>query len=246
MNRVFFENCGIDDEELATIIQACHHLNDFKSSVYKQNAFGEKSLAQLPPLMHKKQIPHHLEEFRLIDCKITQSTSCQLVNTICSGSMLFKLALVNANLSETSIKQLAEFSNTSAYLRELDLSWCKTPRTTWTSFWEEVKSNRQLRELALVGNLLLEQNEEASTQTLAHIVHFIKKNHRVQHINFTSCGLHSLALKEIGASLRRTGSLLAIHLCSNPGVEEPGLIDWIRERVGCAPEEKQNRIPNLQ
>ena len=159
--------------------------------------------------------------------------------------MLFKLALVNANLSDASIKQLAEFCNTSAYLRELDLSWCKTPRTTWTHFWETLKSNRQLREIVLVGNFILEKSEGPCKQTIANICQFIKKNHRIQHINFTSCGLHSQALREIGASLRRTGSLLAIHLCSNPGVEEPGLIDFIRERARCMPPEKQNRVPNL-
>ena len=37
VNRFFFDNCGIDDQEMAIILNACCVLGDFKSFVYKQN-----------------------------------------------------------------------------------------------------------------------------------------------------------------------------------------------------------------
>jgi len=37
INRVFFENCGIDDEEFSYILKALLSLGDFKSIIYKQN-----------------------------------------------------------------------------------------------------------------------------------------------------------------------------------------------------------------
>lgn len=35
INRILFDNCGIDDLELSIIIEACLILKDFKSIVYK-------------------------------------------------------------------------------------------------------------------------------------------------------------------------------------------------------------------
>lgn len=35
INRLFFENCGVDDFEFSIIIEACTSLRDFKSIIYK-------------------------------------------------------------------------------------------------------------------------------------------------------------------------------------------------------------------
>jgi len=40
VNRVYFENCGLDDTELSIVIEAFSQLHDFKSIIYKQNVFG--------------------------------------------------------------------------------------------------------------------------------------------------------------------------------------------------------------
>lgn len=37
VNRLLLNNCGIDDTEFAKIIEACTHIHDFKSIIYKQN-----------------------------------------------------------------------------------------------------------------------------------------------------------------------------------------------------------------
>lgn len=73
-------------------------MKDFKSIIYKQNIFGELSLALIPQLLQRR-IPYHLEQLRIIDCKIQQSVSRRLVDHIVAGSHLYKLALVNCNLS---------------------------------------------------------------------------------------------------------------------------------------------------
>ena len=51
INLVMFDNCNIDDYDMSFIIKACLSLKDFKSIVYKQNAFGELSLALIPQLL---------------------------------------------------------------------------------------------------------------------------------------------------------------------------------------------------
>lgn len=44
-------------------------LRDFKSLVYKQNAINDKSIQSLKPILEKR-LPHHLEELKIIDCKV--------------------------------------------------------------------------------------------------------------------------------------------------------------------------------
>ncbi len=78
INRVYFDNCGIDDEEFASILGGLAQLKDFKSIIYKRNVFDENSLEALEPLLHKR-IPNHLEEFRLIDCTIPKSIFQELL-----------------------------------------------------------------------------------------------------------------------------------------------------------------------
>jgi|TARA_B110000285_G_C14790675_1_gene452888 hypothetical protein len=67
INRIVFDNCGIDDEEFAAMLQGLEVLKDFKKIIYRYNAFGHMSLKNLKPLLEKK-IPNHLEELRIENC----------------------------------------------------------------------------------------------------------------------------------------------------------------------------------
>lgn len=121
---------------------------------------------------------------------------------------LHKLALVNCNLQEKSIETIAAWAMESKHLWELDLSYCRTSRQTWTTFFEQIKDIKTLRKLGLAGNFLIEiNNESAKQQTLANIGSFIQRNPRIQHMDFTACGLFGDEIKEISHSVRRTGSL---------------------------------------
>ena len=108
VNRVYFNNCGIDDQEFASILEGLNNLKDFKAIIYKANMFGEKSLLNLRPLLLKR-VPNHLEELTLVDCRMNSSIVCRLVDLILdSRSQLRKLGLINANHSESSIMQICK------------------------------------------------------------------------------------------------------------------------------------------
>lgn len=79
MNRVFLNNCGIDDVEFSEILKGVNRLKDFKSIIYKANMFGEQSLLHLRPLLLKR-LPNHLEELTLIDCHMNTSLVCRLMD----------------------------------------------------------------------------------------------------------------------------------------------------------------------
>lgn len=59
INRVRFENCGIDDGEMANLLQAFVQFKDFKSIIYRSNELNENSLVELKQLF-AKGIPYHL------------------------------------------------------------------------------------------------------------------------------------------------------------------------------------------
>lgn len=67
INRVIFDNCGIDDEEFAAILGAVKKLRDFKKIIYRRNCFHLESLAEIQELFERK-IPNHLEELRIEHC----------------------------------------------------------------------------------------------------------------------------------------------------------------------------------
>lgn len=44
INRIVFDNCGIDDEEFAEILRGCARLRDFKKIIYRYNVLQDESI----------------------------------------------------------------------------------------------------------------------------------------------------------------------------------------------------------
>ena len=164
VNRVLFSNCGIDDGEFASILEGLAQLKDFKSIIYKMNTFGDLSLAALPALLEKR-LPNHLDEIKLIDCQMNSSMISQLVDLLLeTDSQLSKLALINANQTESSFDKIIMFLRESDFLKELDLSWSKLPPTSWRKFLSVVTENRQLASLNLSHNKILEDQPKLTEE----------------------------------------------------------------------------------
>ena len=69
VNRVMFNNCGIDGDEFAEILKGLNALKDVKSIIYKMNHINANSIKNLLPILEKR-LPNHLQELKLIDCQI--------------------------------------------------------------------------------------------------------------------------------------------------------------------------------
>jgi RNA-binding protein YhbY len=61
---------------------------------------------------------------------------------------------------------------------------------------------------------------------------FIKYNSKLLHLNIEGTGLTEYCLKEIAEALRKSRSLISIHLSDNVGLNE-STIDHIFQRVHC-------------
>ena len=44
INRIIFDNCGIDDDEFSEILKGIQKLKDFKKIIYRHNIFHQQSL----------------------------------------------------------------------------------------------------------------------------------------------------------------------------------------------------------
>ena len=64
------------------------------------------------------------------------------------------------------------------------------------------------------------ENEGLNSSMLAvkTLRNFIKMNNHLMHLNLTSTGMNSQMLNEFGVAMRRTKSLISLHLSGNPGI----------------------------
>ena len=99
MNRVLFNNCGLTGNKMAVILEGLTQISDFKSIIYKHNELNLLAVAKLEALF-LKQIPDHLSELQIIDCKI----HCSVIEALCELMMetncqVRTFGLVNVNHS---------------------------------------------------------------------------------------------------------------------------------------------------
>ena len=202
-------------------------------------------------------MPHHLEELKLIDCKINASLVCQLMNYLLEKSQLKSLSLVNVQHSPESFELVVKYLQESPHLKDLDLSWSIVMPSVWYSLMEVIGANRQLSTLNLSYNQLLEDQSQGLTaaerayggenQELSYHNHdimenlkqFIKYSTCLLHLDLQQTGLIYPAIQSIGHMLTRAQSLRCIHLCGNEGVTESN-IEWMLKRI----KGRRARIPN--
>jgi hypothetical protein len=103
--------------------------------------------------------------------------------------------------------------------------------------------------LSLVGNLIVHVTNKkgkleitaAGQKTMDNLVYFMKKNTALQHLDLTSCGLLRPQLEHIAGAVVKCGSLVGLHLCLNPGVDQD-CIDFFQKRVKCMPLTEQRKV----
>ena len=120
INRVRFDNCGIDDGEMAHLLSAFAQFKDFKSIIYRLNELHDEAVAGIAKLFEKK-IPYHLSELRISNCRITPDVTTDLIEAVMKKSSLKEFELSETVLYDDDVEFLAEFINKSRELEELVL-----------------------------------------------------------------------------------------------------------------------------
>ena len=157
MNRVLFNNCGLNGNKMAVILEDLTQISDFKSIIYKHNELNLLAVAKLEALF-LKQIPDHLSELQIIDCKI----HCSVIEALCELMMetqcqVRTFGLVNVNHSQSSFMRMCEYIQVSDRLRELNVSWqCVLPQVFF-ELLKIIRENRTLVSLNISWNPLIEK-----------------------------------------------------------------------------------------
>ena len=122
LNRIILENCGIDDDEFAAMLEGIKQLKDFKKIIYKRNTFHKKSVLAIKDLF-QRNIPNHLEELRIENCKMEPTVSEDLIKYIHEKNQFKSLGLVNINFTESTFETLVDTIVEADYLTDIDISW---------------------------------------------------------------------------------------------------------------------------
>ena len=157
INRVRFDNCGIDDLEMSNLLQAFFKFKDFKSIIYRQNELSELSLPWLSKLL-AKSIPYHLQELRISGCHLTPQITSQLIEVITKKSYLKQFELSKDIMSDDDALGVAEFCMASKNLEDLDLSANDLLPKAMDILLSVIRENKKLLFLNIAHNNLIEGN----------------------------------------------------------------------------------------
>ena len=72
----------------------------------------------------------------------------------------------------------------------------------------------------------------------------IKHSKTLQHIDLTGTGLSSQVIHSMGTALRRSRSILVIHLSGNPGLNLTNM-EYLTQRIRCRPNEDIERYTRI-
>ena len=61
VNRMLFDNNGIDGDHLATLLEGALKMEDFKALIIRRNLVNNAMIDKLGPVLQRR-VPHHLEE----------------------------------------------------------------------------------------------------------------------------------------------------------------------------------------
>jgi Ran GTPase-activating protein (RanGAP) involved in mRNA processing and transport len=95
-NKILMESNNMRDEDFAAVLEGLHKLQDIKSITYNKNEFGLKSAEALKIIVGLRYIPYHLEELRLVNCKISPQSMSVFLDVLEDRNYIKRLALVNA------------------------------------------------------------------------------------------------------------------------------------------------------
>lgn len=98
---MLFNNVGMNGDQLATILKGAAKMRDFKALTYKNGGINEQVIENLVPIL-RRPVPNHLEEIKIIDCKVSATLIEQLLEQLNTKSRIKKLALVNIQHTERS------------------------------------------------------------------------------------------------------------------------------------------------
>ena len=155
MDIVYLDNCGIDDEEMSSLLNGFCHLDRLRYLLYKENIFGPESLQAIQPLLLKRY-PNNLRQLKLVKLNISQQLLCDLLHFMTEEpTSLISLSLVQMSIPSTTMPLIVEYIDSNGQLEELDLSWNKFVPPDFILLMNCLQNNVIIKNLNLSWNLMI-------------------------------------------------------------------------------------------
>ena len=202
-----------------------------KSIVIQSNEVDDACVEAISTIMRRKT-PVQLEKLCLYFCRLGWNQTNMLLEALKAHNYIKTLSLVKVSLSEPApkavtgpIPDLMQVIEHSKKLQNLDLSWNQLRPKTMKRLLEVICSSKRLQMINVSFNNLCDgsSTEKEQSELVQMLGHTIKHNKELLHLDLSCTGLPSLVIKELGACLKRSPSLLAIHLSDNPGLTKENL-----------------------
>lgn len=156
---MYLENCGVDDNELYTLLMGLAKTNEFSRFIYKNNEFQKKSLLAIKPIM-LKPYPHNLQVLRLVGCKTADKYVNELVEFLAYEEINLKsLGLIKMCLSTIGMEHICDYLERAYWLEDLDISFNNFRSENFRRFMQILSKNRSLKTLNLSMNPILPFSE---------------------------------------------------------------------------------------
>jgi hypothetical protein len=210
------------------------NLTSVSSIILEQADIGFKSVLLLKDLFHRER-PINLHTLRLSNCKMSQQTVNTLIQQFTTDSNLKVLGLININMPDNSLKDIAVWLEQNNKLTQLDLSWNKQKPFRYLPLIEALAKNRSIMSVNLSWNGIfqdevlepnfedpewflkekLTDHNEKVTECLCELV---KKNKMLMHFNLESINMSQTSMCRLGKALRRAKAMNSIHFSHNVGI----------------------------
>jgi len=135
-----------------------------------------------------------------------------LLKALSDYSHLKVLGLCQTKMDKDSMLLLGDIVNGNYHLRELDIAW---NQVTAMNMWELVQNIEFCRNLSYLNLSFNSFVGKHCADIVGSLCSFIRRNKKLMHLDISYCGLKNDNILEISKAVRKSRSLLAIHLSGN-------------------------------
>ena len=82
LSKLLLDNCGVVDSDFAELLRGIATLRTLSQIIYRRNELGGQSVWQLQPILLRPFGKNHLQDLRIVDCKITPKASYALIRLL--------------------------------------------------------------------------------------------------------------------------------------------------------------------
>ncbi|CAI2383819.1 unnamed protein product [Moneuplotes crassus] len=213
-------NCNMDDKAISYIIKGMIY-NPIESLIIQNNVVGEKSIQALIKAINishwnckidGREAKTRIRHLELNKCIPNSSLMNVLMRELSKNRMIENLRLSSVDFNTESITHLAEFVMDNFSFQSLNLSWSEISSKELILFFTLIENVKHLQQLDISTIPFIGYNSGKLVELLKkHIIN----NPSLIHLNISSCNLGIKELKILYEGIKKSKSLLAVHLSGN-------------------------------